>query len=60
MINTSTGLLIEDKYILDYFEHLVDRFYKILPIREEGMSDTLPKYMRSLQIELIGCGGFVE
>ena len=59
MINTSTGMMIDDEYILDYFDHLVDRIFKILPIRE-NRSETLPAYMRSLQIELIGCGDLVD
>lgn len=58
MINTSTGVQINDNVICNYFKNLVNLFFKILPLRENG-EQTLPVYIRSLQIELIGCKNII-
>lgn len=54
MINTSVNIPIGEKLVANYFEALVDCFFKILPIRESG-EKTLPIYIKSLQIEILGC-----
>lgn len=46
----------DDTYKLsmhNYFQYLVDHFFKILPMKEQH-EDTLDKYLSSLQFELIG------
>lgn len=50
---TRTGQTVQYDLIKNYFHDLVNRFFKILPMRENG-EDSLPTYMRSLSIELIG------
>lgn len=54
MIETVVGIPITDELVHNYFESLVNCFFKILPIREKG-EKTLPVYMQSLQAELLGC-----
>lgn len=54
MIDTIIGVSITDELIHNYFESLVNSFFKILPIRENGET-TLPVYIKSLQAELLGC-----
>lgn len=48
-----------NQYFANYFDFLIDRVWKILPMREEGNTD-LKKYMESLQRELIGNLHLVE
>mgnify|MGYP006891094825 CR=1 FL=1 len=43
-----------EKVLKNYFDSLVNSFFKILPIKESE-EDTLTEYMQSLQLELIGC-----
>ena len=45
--------------LYNYFKNLVNRFFKILPMRENN-EDTLVIYMQSLQSELLGCKELVE
>ena len=48
-----------DKTLMhNYFKQLVNHFFKILPMRENE-DESLPLYIRSLQMELIGCDGVV-
>lgn len=49
-----TDIMISDEIIRNYFRALVNSFFKILPMREKN-EESLLTYMRSLQIELIGC-----
>ena len=42
----------------DYFRNLVNRFFKILPIRESDEA-SLQTYMQSLKIELVGMQGLI-
>lgn len=58
IFETSVGEPMESAMLSTYFSSLVNRFFKILPIRESG-DKTLGTYIRSLQLELIGCGNFV-
>lgn len=54
MIDTVISAPITDEMVFNYFKSLVNCFFKILPIRENG-EDTLPVYIKSLQSELLGC-----
>ena len=56
--DTVAGIPVDDRLLANYFDSLVDRFFKIIPIREEE-DETLPVYMQSLQMELIGCRDFI-
>lgn len=58
MIETAAGKPISSKLLHNYFRNLVNQFFKILPIRENEEA-SLSTYMRSLQIELLGCEEFV-
>ena len=51
---TSLGEPIESKDLGRYFSALINRFFKILPMKESN-EQTLPSYLQSLQRELIGC-----
>lgn len=57
-INTSAGIPVGAELIRNYFKSLVNKFFKILPIRENE-EDTLQVYLRSLQIELLGNKEFI-
>lgn len=59
MIRTVIDVPISEEMVSNYLQMLVNHFFKILPIREEE-SETLPVYMKSLQLELIGCKEFVS
>lgn len=58
MINTVVNTPISKELMSNYFGSLVNRFFKILPIRESG-EKTLPVYIQSLQSEILGCKEFV-
>ena len=47
------GLYLRPKLLSAYFDTLVDMFFKILPMWEEG-SETLPDYLDRFLRELIG------
>lgn len=53
------GNSIHNKVLKNYLDTLVNNFFKILPIKESE-EDTLDEYMKSLQIELIGCNSLLE
>jgi hypothetical protein len=55
---TSVGAEMEGGLLCAYFRRLVDLIFKILPMREDG-DETLPVYVRSLQIDLAGLYAFV-
>lgn len=59
IIDTSACKPVESKVIDKYFESLVNRFFKILPMRENGEA-SLETYMRSLQCELLGCKNLIS
>ena len=59
MIKTTLGAPLPDEVVENYLSVLVNRFFKILPIRE-SQNDTLPIYIRSLQAEMLGCKVLVE
>ena len=58
MIDTSAGTPVSSTLLYNYFKTLVNHFFKILPIRETEDA-SLPTYMRSLQVELLGCRDFL-
>lgn len=43
----------------NYFQYLVDHFFKILPMKEQ-QEGTLPKYLESLKSEIIGFSKLFE
>lgn len=57
-IHTSAGKTVQRNLLQNYFQNLVNQFFKILPMRENNES-TLIIYMKSLQSELLGCEGFI-
>ena len=58
-LNTAAGVPIDTDCLYGYFDYMVGQFFKILPMCE-GKEESLPVYMRSLQVELSGCGGFIN
>jgi hypothetical protein len=59
MITTIVGVPVTNEVVENYLSALVNRFFKILPIRE-AEDATLPIYIQSLQSEMMGCKVFVE
>ena len=53
-IETTTGTPIDAQLFHNYFRNLINRFFKILPMRESNEA-SLVIYMQSLQAELLGC-----
>ena len=58
MIKTSVGVSVDNVLLQNYFQNLVNSFFKILPIRENE-EETLSLYIQSLQIELLGCKSII-
>ena len=58
MIDTAIGQQIDNKLLINYFDRLVNQFFKLLPIREKEAA-TFTTYSRSLQMEMIGCREFI-
>lgn len=58
-VETSYGVKMDGVVFENYVRSLVNKFFKILPIREAG-DETLKTYMESLQYELIGCRSLIE
>ena len=52
MIEVQYGLIPKENFC-HYFDFLINRTFKILPLKEEG-SDTLITYLEGFQRELIG------
>ena len=50
---TTYNIEVTDRMALNYLNALVNRFYKILPIKESG-ENTLKQYLESLQREMLG------
>ena len=46
-------MTLDNRYLHGYFSSLVNRFFKILPMRESG-EETLNVYIQSLQAEMLG------
>lgn len=62
IIETSIGVPMDTRLLNNYIRSLINRFFKILPIKENGEEygeESLETYMRSLQAELLGCNGLI-
>lgn len=64
-LETTFGVPIDSKFMFNYCKHLVNSFFKILPIFESvGTPDykdgSLETYIRSLQVEITGCERFIS
>ena len=58
MIDTALGVPLNTELLHNYFRRLVNHLFKILPMRENN-EESLSTYMQSLQVELLGCKGFI-
>lgn len=56
---TTVGVPMDAKVLDAYLQRLVNRFFKILPLKEEN-DPTLKMYIKNFQVELMGCTGLVE
>lgn len=56
--DTTAGTHVEAGLFRSYLRFLIDRFFKILPIKESEVEygrDALSSYLQSLRLELLGC-----
>ncbi len=58
-ISTTAGIPMDATVLNNYFRALINLFFKILPLWEDGES-SLTVYMKSLQAELLGCNELLE
>ena len=58
MMNTVSSIELPNAAIGKYFAMLVNMFFKILPLKENG-ERSLYSYIQSLQIELLGCKALI-
>lgn len=58
MLDTSNGMQVSSSSVISYIDSLVNKFFKILPMREES-EPSLSEYILSFQRELIGCGDMI-
>lgn len=58
MTETAVGIPISNEIIHGYFKRLVNKLFKILPMRENN-EESLVEYMQNLQTELLGCQEFI-
>lgn len=62
-VETAAGIPMSNDMLVGYLRYLVDRFFKILPIKEnkngEFNEGDLIVYIESLQTELLGCQGLI-
>lgn len=58
-MNSENRRSIPDRLVKNYFSSLVDLFFKILPMREEGEKST-NIYIESLMLEMLGCKNLIE
>lgn len=58
MSETTAGIPINNEIICGYFKRLVNKLFKILPMRENN-EESLVTYMKCLQIELLGFQEFI-
>lgn len=59
MIKTVIDIPVSNQMIFNYFNDLVNCFFKILPIREHN-EPTLTTYIHSLQIEILGAKDLIK
>lgn len=57
-METTTGTPVTSELLRNYFNSLVNQFFKILPMRESE-EGSLQIYMQSLQAELLGCQNLI-
>lgn len=58
-ITTVAGKTVDEALLCKYTDSLVNHFFKILPMRENGEA-SLPTYLKSLQVELFGFGELIK
>lgn len=58
-LTTSSGVPVDSGLMIRYLDALVDSFFKILPMRESEC-ETLEVYVRSFQMELLGCRSLIS
>lgn len=58
MFDTSAGVLVDEQCLLNYLDSLINRFFKILPIRESDGKMPV-SHMASLQYEILGCKNMI-
>lgn len=60
-IEAINGAQISQEAMRNYFQTLINRFFKILPMREQGseIDEALAIYMESLRDELLGGGSLL-
>ena len=58
MIDTSASVQMDKAALKNYLRNLVNLFFKILPIQESEEASVVP-YMKSLQVELLGCRSLI-
>ena len=61
-LKTTAGVNINAEIFQNHLRALVNRFFKILPMRENSgdhIEESLTTYMRSFQAELLGCKGLI-
>ena len=56
---TVYGETIPADMLTNRLEKLTNQFYKILPLRENGV-ETLPEYMKSLMAEMLGAKDLID
>lgn len=52
-MDTKYGIELDNSFVDAYSKKLVDKIFKLLPLRDEG-NENLPKYHESLMIEILG------
>lgn len=55
---TKSGTPVDADAVINYIESLINRFFKILPIKENN-EETLGVYIESLQLEMLGCKNLI-
>lgn len=50
---------VPNDLVKNYFDSLINCFFKILPIRESG-EKTISTYLQSLKAEMLGCNNIIE
>lgn len=58
-MTTTSGYELPIKLVSNYLDGLVNQFFKILPLKEDG-EPSLNEFMKSLQVELIGHKSLME
>lgn len=59
ILKISDGVEVDAALIKNYFSALVNCVFKILPMKE-NKEESLNAYMRSLQMEMVGCKELVD